>query len=284
MKWRGRRKSSNIEDRRGRRVKRGAGIGGIGTIVLVLVAMYFGVDPQVALKIGQGFEGVGYEDVPYQETPASQERFDMVRAVLADTEDVWNQLFLSSGKTYREPIQVLFTDSVHSACGHAGSAMGPFYCPADYKMYMDLSFFDDLSTRHGAPGEFAQAYVIAHEVGHHVQNLLGISKQVREAQRGLSSTQSNQYSIRQELQADCFAGLWANHNQQATGFLESGDLEKALNAAAAIGDDRLQKQAQGYVVPDSFTHGSSAQRVRWFKRGFESGKVSDCDTFAVNEL
>ncbi|MEM9137468.1 MAG: neutral zinc metallopeptidase, partial [Cyanobacteria bacterium P01_F01_bin.42] len=198
---------------------------------------------------------------------------------LADTEDVWHPIFRQIGRTYQEPTLVLFSNQVNSACGLAQSAIGPFYCPADQKVYIDLTFYRDLKTRHNAPGDFAQAYVIAHEVGHHVQTLLGVSQQVQRAKRQVSKVEGNQLSVRQELQADCFAGVWANHAQRARNILEQGDLEEALNAASQIGDDTLQRQAQGYVVPDSFTHGSSTQRVRWFKTGFQSGQIESCDTF-----
>jgi predicted metalloprotease len=199
--------------------------------------------------------------------------------VLADTEDVWHTLFAQAGKRYQEPGLVLFSNTTSSACGHAQSAMGPFYCPADQKVYIDLQFYDDLQSRFGAPGDFAQAYVIAHEVGHHVQTLLGTSKKVRQAQSRANKAQANQLQVRMELQADCYAGLWAHHADKALKILEHGDFEAALNAAAAIGDDRLQQQAQGYVVPESFTHGSSKQRARWFREGLQYGKVSRCDTF-----
>jgi len=202
-----------------------------------------------------------------------------VSVVLADTEDTWHAIFSAAGERYEEPGLVLFTGPVQSACGSASAAMGPFYCPADRKVYIDLSFFADLKRRHGAPGDFAQAYVIAHEIGHHVQTLLGTSKQVRQAQQGLGKSAANKLSVKQELQADCFAGLWGYHADRSRQVLERGDIEEALTAAAAIGDDRLQKQAQGYVVPESFTHGSSEQRVYWFKRGMEHGDAGKCDTF-----
>jgi len=199
--------------------------------------------------------------------------------VLADTEDTWNAIFEAGGLDYREPVLVMFTGSVQSACGMATAAVGPFYCPADHKVYIDLAFFQDLKQRHGAPGDFAQAYVIAHEVGHHVQNLLGISDKVRQAQRGVGKAEANALSVQLELQADCFAGLWGNHADRSRQVLEQGDVEEALGAASAIGDDRLQKESMGYVVPESFTHGTSEQRVRWFRKGIESGDVSSCDTF-----
>ncbi|MCU0538027.1 MAG: zinc metallopeptidase [Hydrococcus sp. Prado102] len=213
--------------------------------------------------------------------PANDEMADFVSVVLADTEDTWHGIFQQSGQTYREPTLVLFRGAVESGCGYAEAAMGPFYCPLDEKVYIDLSFYQDLKNRFQAPGDFAQAYVIAHEVGHHVQNLLGISDKVRAAQRQVSEVEANQLSVRQELQADCFAGVWAHHAERSRQILEAGDIEEALNAASSIGDDRLQKQSRGYVVPESFTHGSSAQRVRWFKRGIETGEPAQCNTFAV---
>jgi len=254
--------------------------GGIGTVVIALVLGYFlGIDPLVLLQIQQGIGPAAPESGDYQPTPEEQQLADFVSVVLADTEDTWHAIFREAGQDYQEPKLVLFSGAVQSACGMASAAMGPFYCPGDRKVYIDLSFFSDLRQRHGAPGDFAQAYVIAHEVGHHVQTLLGISKQVRAAQRGLGETEANALSVRQELQADCFAGLWGNHADRSRQVLEQGDLEEALRAAAAIGDDRLQQQGQGYVVPESFTHGSSEQRVQWFRRGMESGEFSDCDSF-----
>ena len=279
MRWRKGRRSTNIEDQRGRRRGGVAFKGGIGTIVIALALGYFlGIDPQVLLQIQQGL-GPTVPETPYQPTPEEEQLADFVSVVLADTEDTWNAIFQQAGRDYQEPNLVLFSGSVQSACGMASAAMGPFYCPADQKMYIDLSFFEDLKSRHGAAGDFAQAYVIAHEVGHHVQTLLGISKQVRSAQRGLGKADANAMSVRQELQADCFAGLWGNHADRSRQVLEQGDIEEALNAAAAIGDDRLQKQGQGYVVPESFTHGSSEQRVEWFRKGIETGDFSSCDTY-----
>lgn len=213
------------------------------------------------------------------DTAEEREMVDFVSVILADTEETWHREFGNRGLTYREPKLVLFSGSVRSNCGFAEAAMGPFYCPADEKLYIDLSFYEDLKSRHGAPGDFAQAYVIAHEVGHHVQNLLGISTKVRTAQANLSKVEANQLSVKQELQADCFAGVWGHHANTERDMLETGDLEEALAAAAAIGDDRLQKQSTGYVTPDSFTHGSSEQRVQWFKQGFQSGQLDTCDTF-----
>ena len=284
MRWRSGRRSSNIEDRRGIRLTgRGRRGGGIGVIVLALVAMYFGVDPSVVLNLaGQG--GTGTRSEPQQIDPAQAELADFVSVVLADTEDTWHGLFKQAGQTYREPNLVLFSGAVQSACGKGESAMGPFYCPADNKVYIDLSFYHDLKTRHAAPGDFAQAYVIAHEVGHHVQTLLGISKRVHAARQRLSETEANQLSVRQELQADCFAGLWAHHANRTRQVIESGDIEEAMNAASSIGDDRLQKQARGYVTPESFTHGSSTQRVRWFKQGWERGELAACNTFEAAQL
>ena len=278
MRWKGRRRSSNVEDRRGSGIKRG---GGIGIIVLALVAMYFGVDPKLVMDVGSqmGVGGGQVEQTNYQPTAAEQERAAMVETVLADTEDVWNQVFSDGGASYTEPRLVVFTGAVQSGCGMAQAAMGPFYCPADQKVYIDLAFYDEMKSKFGAPGEFAQAYVVAHEVGHHVQHLLGLDKQVGSDRRGAESA-----AVRLELQADCFAGLWANQTEKHTQFLETGDVEKALNAASAIGDDALQRRSSGTVKPDSFTHGSSRQRVRWFKRGLQQGKLSACDTFSAESL
>ena len=275
------RRSDNIEDRRGRRMTVAAG-GGIGTIVLVLVALFFGLDPGVILQ----------SDVPVTTTespsalpgppvavPGQEELRDFVAVVLADTEDTWAELFRRMNREYRDPRLVLFTGSVDSACGIAGAAVGPFYCPADHKLYLDLGFFGELRSRFGAPGDFAQAYVIAHEVGHHVQALLGISDRVASARRRVDRATANALSVRLELQADCFAGMWAHHANRTRRILEEGDLDEALRAAAAIGDDRLQQQSRGRIAPETFTHGSSAQRAHWFRRGFDSGAVSQCDTF-----
>ena len=285
MRWRGRRQSSNIEDRRGRRIARRAGGGGIGVIVLALVAMYFGVDPSIILNQGGSMLGQpAPQTSDYRPSPEEDRLAQFVAVVLADTEDTWHPLFRQLGRDYQEPKLVLFSGNVQSACGFAQAAMGPFYCPGDNKVYIDLSFYQDLKQRHGAPGDFAQAYVIAHEVGHHVQNLLGISGKVQKARQQLSESEGNQLSVRLELQADCFAGLWAQHTERAKQVLESGDLEEALNAASAIGDDRLQRQSRGYVTPDSFTHGSSQQRVKWFRQGFQGGDINDCNTFAAKTL
>ena len=279
MRWRKGRRSSHIEDRRGVRVGRRAFKGGIGTIVIVLAVSYFlGIDPSVIFQMQQGAV-TSTTASSRQPTAAEEQMADFVSVVLADTEDTWKTIFRDAGLYYQKPTLVLFTGQVSSACGQASAAMGPFYCPADQKVYIDLSFFDDLKRRHGAPGDFAQAYVIAHEVGHHVQNLLGTSKQVRSAQHGLGKADANVLSVRQELQADCFAGLWAYHADESRQVLEQGDLEEALAAASAIGDDRLQQEANGRVVPETFTHGTSSQRVEWFRRGFESGDSAVCDTF-----
>ena len=277
------RESSNVEDRRGTRFKGAGGIG-LGTIVLALVAMYFGQDPTVVLEQAQQRGGQQQEQVPYQEPASEAEARLLVSQVLADTEDAWGQIFSSSGRTYEQPKLVLFSGAVKSACGFAQAAVGPFYCPADHQVYIDLSFNDELRTRFGAPGDFAQAYVIAHEVGHHVQTLLGISDKTQAARSRASEAESNAISVRTELQADCFAGIWAHNADQARQVLEAGDVEEGLTAASAIGDDRLQKQAGGYVSPESFTHGSSEQRVRWFRRGLESGLMESCDTFAARQL
>jgi hypothetical protein len=246
--------------------------------------LYFGIDPNLVL---QGLDMVSTSQAPApgrQSPAANDEQAQFVSVVLADTEDTWKQLFAASGQRYQEPRLVLFTDAVRSACGFANAAVGPFYCPADKQVYLDLGFFRDLKQRFGAPGDFAEAYVIAHEVGHHVQNLLGVSADVRRRQRGLSKKDANALSVQLELQADCFAGVWANQADRARSILERGDIEEGLNAATAIGDDRLQRQGGGRVVPDSFTHGSSEQRVRWFRRGFEAGDPAACDTFNAAAL
>lgn len=280
MRWQMGRRSTNVEDRRGGGAPMVVGGGGLGVLVLALVVMLLGGDPTIILN--QGIS-TGSGPVPGGQLSQgeSDELADFVSVVLGDTEDTWKQIYQENGATYREPRLVLFDGVVQSACGQAQSAMGPFYCPADEKVYIDLSFYNDLRNRHGAPGDFAQAYVIAHEVGHHVQNLLGTSGQVQQAKRQVSEVESNQLSVRLELQADCYAGVWANRAERARNILEEGDIEEALVAASAIGDDRLQSQFQGRVVPDSFTHGSSEQRVRWFTQGLQTGDVNQCDTFSV---
>lgn len=285
MRWRSGRRSSNVEDRRGRRIGRKTAGGGIGVIVIALIAMYFGVDPSVFLN-QQAPPGVGTSSysVSTSHTPEEQQLAEFVSVVLADTEDTWHALFRQYDRTYSEPTLVLFSGAVESACGYAQAAVGPFYCPMDQKVYIDLSFYSDLKNRFRAPGDFAQAYVIAHEIGHHVQTLLGISKKVHNLRGRLSKGEANRLSVMQELQADCFAGLWAHHAQKARQILEQGDIEEALNAASSIGDDRLQQQSRGYVTPDSFTHGSSKQRVRWFRQGLASGDISQCNTFKAENL
>jgi predicted metalloprotease len=257
--------------------------GGIGAIILSVIVALLGGDPSVIWEQQQQAPS----DRPRTEAPQTQRSgaddrmVEFVSVVLADTEDTWKTLFRQRGATYIEPKLVIYSDAVNSACGYARSAVGPFYCPADQKLYIDLSFYQDLKTRHQAPGDFAQAYVIAHEVGHHVQNLMGISDKVQGLQRRSDKVTANQLSVRQELQADCFAGIWAHNAQRSRQILEEGDIEEALNAASSIGDDRLQRQAKGYVVPEAFTHGSSAQRVRWFKQGIQTGDPKQCNTFAV---
>ena len=285
MKWRRGRRSTNVDDRRGRRVSRpvAVGGGGLGLLVIVVIVLLMGGDPTPLLQ--QTSSSVGSGGPPSAPRPAAENQLaDFVSVVLADTEDTWNAAFAEGGQRYVEPTLVLFTDRVRSACGMAGAAMGPFYCPADQQIYIDLGFYDELRTRFRAPGDFAQAYVIAHEVGHHVQNLLGISDQVRRQQQGLPKADANALSVRLELQADWFSGVWAHQAQRVRNILEPGDLEEALTAASAIGDDRLQRQSSGTVVPDSFTHGTSEQRVRWFRRGFESGDGGACDTFNTDDL
>jgi predicted metalloprotease len=301
MRWRGKRKSSNVEDRRNMRV---SGLGGLGrgggmlrllpvvfrflgfkgTAILVLCVGAYGL---FSGNLGNMLVGLGLQQgppasmstEPLRETAEEKELVDFVSVVLADTEETWSTLFRQRGKTYQEPRLVLFRDAVKSACGMAQSAMGPFYCPGDQQVYIDLGFFDQLKNRFKAPGDFAQAYVIAHEVGHHIQTLLGTSSKVQAARRKLGKAEGNKLSVRQELQADCLAGVWANHANNTRQLLEVGDVEEGLTAASTIGDDTLQKRSQGYVSPDSFTHGDSAQRVKWFKIGLASGDMDSCDTF-----
>jgi uncharacterized protein len=282
VRWRSGRRSKNIIDRRSSGPARTMVGGGIGTIAVILAALYFGIDPTFLLD---GMQSVSVDESgtqPTAEELRDDPQADMVSVIFADTEDVWSALFAARGAQYVEPRLVLFRGATQSACGLGQAAMGPFYCPADQNAYIDLAFFQDLHDRFNAPGDFAQAYVIAHEVGHHVQNLLGISSEVRRLQAQASAADANQLSVRQELQADCFAGVWANRAQNIT--LEEGDVEAALNAASAIGDDRLQRQSGGTVTPDSFTHGSSEQRRRWFSNGLQSGDPDSCDTFSANSL
>lgn len=288
MRFGNRRESENIEDRRGQGGMRGVGGRGrigIGTIVLALVAMYFGVDPRLVFDTAGLMPGA---DTPAQAPgPRPAEENELARfvsQVLADTEDTWGPMFASAGRQYQEPTLVLFTGATQSACGVGRAETGPFYCPADSKVYLDLSFFDELHSRFGAPGDFAQAYVVAHEVGHHVQNLLGISGKVQAARQRSAEREANQLSVRLELQADCLSGVWAHHANRSRGVIEAGDIEEGLGAAAAIGDDRLQRQSTGHVMPDSFTHGSSDQRVRWFRKGLSAGSMQACDTFSTNAL
>ena len=282
----GRRRSTNIEDRRGMRpVRTGVGLS-VGGVLFLLVLSLLGINPLPFIGVATKPQEVEMQpaDQPYQESAQEANMRQMTEVVLADTEDTWSAILPKYGVQYVEPKLVFFTGMVASACGTAQSAVGPFYCPLDQKVYLDMSFYDELSSRFGAPGDFAQAYVVAHEVGHHVQNLMGIAKQVNEAQQRMSKADANSLSVRMELQADCFAGVWAKNAAQSRQLLEAGDVEEGLRAASAIGDDRLQKQAQGYVVPDAFTHGSSEQRVRWFRRGLESGTPEACDTFAAQQL
>ena len=289
MRWKRGRRSDNVVDARGKggglRGGKGLTLGGVA--VVVIIGLLSGQDPMQILGqlAGQAMQG-GSVSAPQRSTPAANdEQSEFVRAVLGDTEDTWREIFQGANRQYKDPTLVLFRGGVNSACGFANSAVGPFYCPGDQRVYIDLAFFRELEQRFGAAGDFAQAYVIAHEVGHHVQTLLGVSAKVNAArQRGERVEGANGLLVRQELQADCLAGVWAYHGQQRHDWLEPGDIEEALNAANAIGDDRLQKQARGQVVPDSFTHGTSEQRVRWFKTGFDGGDVGRCDTFKATRL
>jgi len=305
MRWMGGRRSSNVEDRRGQSTGGGLGGGGfpggfggggggrrigigggIGGVVVVIILLLLGVDPSVLLQGGD--PGTVQTPIERPQSGTTQQAQDQqaqfVAVVLADTEDTWRPIFQASGAQYVEPKLVLFSGAVNSACGFAQAAVGPFYCPADMKVYIDLSFYDALKTRFAAPGDFAQAYVIAHEVGHHVQRLTGVLERVQRAKQSMSEAQSNAMQVRVELQADCYAGVWAHHADRARGVVEPGDIDEALNAAAAIGDDRLQKRARGTISPESFTHGTSEQRARWFRRGFDQGKLNACDTFNAQQL
>jgi predicted metalloprotease len=286
MDIRGRRQSSNIEDRRGMRpVRTGVGLS-IGGVLFLVVLSLLGINPLPFLGVATQAPEVQMQESaqPYQESPQEAALREMTAVVLADTEETWNAILPQYGVQYVEPTLVLFDGVVASGCGTAESAMGPFYCPQDQKVYIDMSFYNDLSQRFGAPGDFAQAYVIAHEVGHHVQNLIGTADKVRAAQQRASKVEANELSVRMELQADCYAGVWANQASRSRQLLEAGDVEEGLNAASAIGDDRLQHMSQGRVVPDAFTHGSSEQRVRWFRKGMESGSLEACDTFSARQL
>ena len=298
MRWKGRRISTNVEDRRGGGAAKAGGISILGLIIAFVAWKFFGVDPQMAYQATKSVtqQQQVSDQAPQQLTPEQEEASEFVGTVLADTEDTWSPIFKQLGGTYTPPKLVMFSGAIRSGCGTAQAAMGPFYCPADQKVYIDTAFFKEMRQQMGISGEqnqtelsrqdqagdFAQAYVIAHEVGHHVQNLLGISSQVQQAQEQGSRTQGNQLSVRLELQADCFAGIWANHNEQRTQFLEQGDIEEAMDAAQKIGDDYLQKQATGQVVPDSFTHGTSQQRMHWFQVGLKMGDLNQCNTFESN--
>lgn len=281
MRWKGRRMSTNVEDRRGMSGGRviGGGVGGIG-IIFILIFTLLGGDPSALLGNDTGYT-TGQTNT-YQGTTEDRDREEFVSVVLADTEDVWHQVFQEYDLNYEEPSLVLFSGSVQSACGVAGASTGPFYCPGDRDLYIDLSFYDELSQRFQAPGDFAMAYVVAHEVGHHVQNLLGVTEQVQRLRGQMSEKEFNRYSQRLELQADYYAGVWA-HYEQELDYLDEGDIEEAIKAAAAVGDDRIQQSAQGYVVPDSFTHGTSEQRVRWFYKGFKAGDLENGDTFNTKD-
>jgi predicted metalloprotease len=280
MLWKGRRQSSNVDDRRGMSGKGIAVGGGLVGLIVYLVSMLFNGDPSQLAMPGAGPE----TPMSSEQQALDDERAAFVKVVLAETEDVWNKIFADMGEKYEEPQLVLFRDGVHSACGSASAAVGPFYCPADRSVYIDLSFYEDLQNRFNAPGDFTMAYVIAHEVGHHIQNLMGVSAKMEDLRSRLSEKEYNRYSVMQELQADFFAGVWAHHAHAMDTILETGDIEEALNAAHAIGDDQLQKRSQGYIVPDAFTHGTSAQRMYWFKKGFESGDIREGDTFSAPEL
>jgi uncharacterized protein len=295
MRWLGDRESENVEDRRGAGGGFPVGItGGVGAIVVVVVGLFLGIDPSTLMALLNGYAPDGQTDSRQVDQPGygssrlpdarggSEDRMrQFVSVVLADTEDVWRQAFSDMGRNYGDPKLVLYSDTVPSPCGLASAATGPFYCPNDHKVYLDTAFFEEMKNRFHASGEFAQAYVIAHEIGHHVQNELGILQKANDARARSDQRTSNGLSVRVELQADCFAGVWANHADRAKHILEQGDVEAAINAASAVGDDRLQRQARGTVAPDSFTHGSSAQRVAWFKRGIDSGNLKSCDTFAA---
>ena len=278
------RESSNVEDRRGSSGGRVGGKSiGLGTIALALVAMYFGVDPALVVNLGQGMS----QNAPAESAPIPKDdpMAQFVAKVLGSTEDTWDKIFKNAGQQYPAPKLVLFSGQTPTACGAGQAAMGPFYCPGDQKVYIDLQFYQEMKTKFNAPGDFAQAYVIAHEVGHHIQNLMGTSDKVQQARQGArNDAEANQYSVRLELQADCYAGVWAHHADGENRILEAGDVEEAMTAAAAIGDDALQKQSQGYAVPDSFTHGTSQQRMRWFNQGLSTGDVNKCDTFNVASI
>jgi predicted metalloprotease len=290
MRWREGRRSDNIEDMRGRG---GGGMGGgggfklgIGGLVLIAAAYFLGVDPSMVMGLMQATQGsdTAAQSGPVETSQPTDEAGDFTAAILGSTEDVWGAIFTTAGLQYSPPRLQLYAGGTRSGCGNASAEAGPFYCPADQRVYIDPAFFSELEQRFRAPGEFARAYVIAHEVGHHVQTLIGVSEKVRAAQQRASQEEQNALQVRMELQADCFAGIWAQQSQRMRAWLETGDIESGLGAAAAVGDDMIQKRAQGYVVPESFTHGSAEQRQRWFMRGYESGKIDNCDTFAARAL
>ncbi len=284
MKWQGRRTSDNVEDRRGIGGKQLAVGGGVGGIIIAVLFLILGGDPN---QVMQSLQQPGMEtsaDVNQPLSAEEQQEGEFVGVILAETEDVWNRVFQQSGQAYREPKLVLFSDQISSACGVAGASSGPFYCPGDEKVYIDLSFFKEMQAQLGASGDFALAYVIAHEVGHHVQNMMGIMDQVMAERDRMSETEYNRLSVRLELQADFLAGVWAHHAERTANLLEQGDIEEGINAAGAVGDDRIMRQSQGYVVPDAFTHGTSDQRVRWFVKGYKSGDISQGDTFSASQL
>ena len=288
MRWRGGRRSDNVEDYRGRG---GGGFGGggglkfgIGGLIAIAAAYFLGVDPRMIMSLLDARGGAPAEVSDPATSAPQDEAGDFMSAVLADTEDTWGEIFKTLGTSYAPPRLRLYEGGTQTGCGAAGAEVGPFYCPTDQRVYIDLSFYRELATRFQAPGDFAQAYVLAHEVGHHVQNLLGTADKVRAAQQRASQSEQNQLQVRMELQADCYAGIWANHAERSRQILESGDIEEALGAAAAVGDDLIQKRMQGHVEPESFTHGTAAQRQRWFQAGFRGGKLNDCDTFAARSL
>ncbi len=286
MRWRDGRRSDNVEDQRGSGVSKGVIGGGIGVLIILVIGFLMGADPMTLLNVLVGEGGISLDGLTPSAplSAADNESADFVSVVLADTEDTWQVIFQQRGMVYQQPRLVLFTGGVESACGFAQSAIGPFYCPGDQKVYIDLDFYRELKDQLGAPGDFAQAYVISHEVGHHVQNLLGTSDRVQRLQSQSSEVTANKYSVMLELQADCYAGVWANHADKQRQIIEAGDIEEAMNAAAKIGDDALQEQSQGYVVPDAFTHGSSAQRMQWFNAGLTGGDIDSCDTFSAAVL
>jgi predicted metalloprotease len=288
MRWEDERLSDHVLDNRGASFGGGGGVplmlggGGLGTVVLIVLALLFGVDPRMLLQGGEGGSSVPATQEPASGLRSNDEDARFASTVLAFTEDTWGDIFTQQGGSYRPPTLVLYEQGHPTGCGFGQSAMGPFYCPADQRIYLDLSFFRELSGRFGAPGRFAEAYVIAHEVGHHIQNLIGVSEETQRLQQRLSRAEGNRVSVRVELQADCFAGVWAARTEQREQFLDAGDVEQGLRAASAVGDDNLQRQTQGRVVPDAFTHGTSEQRTRWFQRGLESGRPEACDTYQVD--